>query len=190
MPLPIKFPGFTFAMLMMLSCNQDKKEKPYPIGDQTLPNRVMQLCFNENDTTNAGQSIGCNGSNFKLINNQYVIGFHFYAPLQFDSCLVVTIDSSIAQLIELSIYDQKNANLNNICTDVIIVNNPKPSRILHPMRGRFTIAYNKAINQFGEKALQTTILIQHIEFRDTKTDDKITIENELLWKVIDLGIAG
>ncbi|MBK7569223.1 MAG: hypothetical protein IPI31_15485 [Bacteroidetes bacterium] len=181
-------------MLSILTCticnnNVDSRDNSTELPDKSK--NSFETCFGNIDTSKAGKTKGCSGGTYKLINDKYVIRIFPDFNIQFDSCYIVTINSSNAErLTELLIFENNNANLTNICTDIIIVNNPKPTRQLYAQSGQLIIGFSDPIDLYGSPTCHTTILIKRLVFIDRQTGDKIVIENELLWKVLDTGTPG
>ena len=157
----------------------------------TIVKNDFANCFANVDTTNQGQTIGCEGGIYKLLNKKNILLINFDFPIQFDSCYSVIVDGSKGkQLASLLAFDNNNANLANICSDVEIVNNPEPTRFLYAQSGNFILAFSNPTKLHGNPTYRVTILIKKLVFFDYKTGEKIIIENELLWKVLNAGIGG
>ena len=182
---------FIITILTLVSCTHQSNFKDNYAKQQDKPKNTFKTCFADIDTLKAGQSIGCSGGTYKLINNKYVIRILPDFPIQFDSCYSVTIDRSNAKrLTQLLIFDNKDAHLSNICTDIIITNNPKPTRALTAQSGQLVIGFSDPTELYGNKTHHTTVLIKKLVFIDGQTGEKIELENEILWKVLDTGIPG
>ena len=172
------------------SLNKDLSEYKSETVDSIFKNDFAN-CFANVDTTKLGQTIGCEGGIYKLLNRKSVLCINFDLPVQFDSCYSVIIDGSNGKhLTSLIAFDNNNANLSNICSDIEIVNNPEPTRFLYAQSGNFILAYSNPTKLHGNPTYSVTILIKKLVFFDYKTGEKIIIENELLWKVLNAGIGG
>jgi hypothetical protein len=147
-------------------------------------------CFINIDTSAVGQAIGCVGGVYKLVNDRYVIGLYFDLPIQFDSCYTISIDTLNGELTELWVFDNKDASLTNVCTDIIITNSAEPTRKLHAKSGELVIGFSDPTEYYGNSTRHTTVLIKSLVFKDFKTGERIELKNELLWKVLDLGTPG
>ncbi|MEZ4843272.1 MAG: hypothetical protein R3A43_03360 [Bacteroidia bacterium] len=177
--------------MTLLSCGNQSDTTGNSTKEQDKSQNTFATCFAGIDTLKAGQSIGCAGGTYKLINDKYVIHMLPDFPIQFDSCYSVTIDSSNAgRLTELLVFDKKDASLTNICTDLIINNAPKPTQQLQAQSGQLIIGFSDPTELYGNKTHHTTVLIKRLVFIDSKTGEKIELENELLWKVLDTGTPG
>jgi len=183
------------VLLISLSCNnpapspEDALEKKDSLPAQSTHNSLQ--CFIGIDTTNIGQTVGCSYAAYKLLNKNYVIYIRPDFPIQYDSCYSITIDSTNGKnLTGLLVFDHKNANLNNLCTDLIVTDNPEPSRKLFAQSGSLILAFSNSKDSQGFPTNYVTVLIKKLVFIDFKTGKKIEIENELLWKVQDLGTPG
>lgn len=182
---------FILTILALVSCNNqsDTNDKSALLYNKSK--NTFSTCFADINTSKVGQTIGCSGVTYKLIDDKYVIRIFPDFPIQFDSCYTITIDSSNARrLTELLIFDNKDANLSNICTDIININNPNPTRQLHAQSGQLIIGFSDPTALYGNQTHHTTILIKKLLFIDSKTGDKKELENELLWKVLDTGTPG
>jgi hypothetical protein len=153
--------------------------------------RSFKKYFSNIDTSKAGNSFGCSAGVYKFINSKYVVHLSCDLPVQFDSCYHVIADSSNTTYeIELLIFDNVDANLTNTCSDMHIDNMPKPTRVLNAKSGELLLGYSDSTKYYGNSTQRTTILIKKLIFKDDKTGEKIVIENELLWKVLNLGTPG
>ena len=182
---------FILTILTFVSCNNQSDSIDNSIKQQAKPKINFATCFANIDTLKAGQSICCSGGTYKIINDKYVIRIFPDFPIQFDSCYSITIDSSNAgRLTELLIFDNKNANLSNICTDIIITNNHSLTRQLIAQSGEIIIGFSDPTELYGNQTHHTTILIKRLVFVDSKTGETIEFENEIIWKVLDTGTPG
>lgn len=149
---------------------------------------TFAVCFANVDTTKVGQSISCGNGVYKLINEKYVLWVSLRFPVQYDSCYIVTIDSlngiGTAQLV---FYPQDKATLADHCNDIIICNNPIPTKTLIAERGQLLIGFSNPTMLQGYKTQHTSVLIKNLVFVDKDTGEKIEIKNELIWKVLYLG---
>ncbi len=177
---------YMLTALILASCDNNSSTDN-PTQPQEKATNTFTTCFANIDTSKTGQTIGCSGWTYKLINDKYVICILPNGPVQFDSCYTLTIDSSNAGLL---VFDNKDAHLANICTDVIITNNPTPTRHLYAQSGKIIVGFSDPTELYGNATYHTTVLIKRIVFVDNKTGGKIELENELLWKVKDLGTPG
>ena len=179
------------TILTLESCNNQSNYTDNPTRQTDKSKNTFATCFYNIDTSNAGQSIGCSGGTYKLINDKYIICILPDFPIQFDSCYAITIDSSNARrLTELLVFDNRDASLINICKDIINTNFPKPTQQIYAQSGQVIIGFSDPTELYGNPTHHTTILIKRLVFLDTKTGDKIELENEILWKVLDTGTPG
>ena len=119
---------FILTILTLASCNNKSETTDNSVRQPDKSKNTFVTCFADIDTSKAGQTLGCSGGTYKLINDKYVIRILPDYPIQFDSCYTITIDSlNAGRLTELLIFDNKNANLTNICTDIKITNNRNPT---------------------------------------------------------------
>jgi hypothetical protein len=152
--------------------------------------RTLEKCFINIDTVTVGQTIGCVGGIYKLIDDRYVVRLDLDVPIQFDSCYTISIDTLDGKWAELWVFDNKNASLTNICTDILITNSSGPARKLHAKSGQLVIGFSDRTEYYGNATQYTTVLIKSLLFTDFKTGKSIELKNELLWKVLDLGTPG
>lgn len=182
---------FMLTILALASCNNQNSRAEKPQQLPYNPQNTFATCFVDVDSSNTGQSVGCSGATYKLINDIYVVCINPAVPIRFDSCYHITIDSSNAgEIAKLLVFDKKNANLTNICTDIHTTNNPKPTRQLAAQSGQLIIGFGDPLTLYNNKTQHTTILIKRLLFVDTETGEKIELENEILWKVLDRGMSG
>ena len=160
-------------------------------GQRKIQN-TFKKCFANIDTTKSGKTDGCCNFTYKVINNQYVLCInHEGIPIQYDSCIIIEIDSlNGSQLAELLVFDKGQANLSLFCSDIQITNIPKPIRHLYAKSGELIIGFSDTIMIDSWKTYHTTIFIKKLVFKDDKTSKEIIIEKELLWKVLNKGMSG
>ena len=182
---------FILTILSLFNCNYQSKKTAFSKTQPNTSKNKSTNCFSDIDTTKNGMTISCSGGIYKLINNKFVVHILPDFPVKFDSCYTITIDSSNAEkLTELLIFDSKNANLTNTCTDLIKLHNPNPSRTLHAESGQLIVRFSDPTELYGNRTYHTTILIKRLIFYDYKTRKKIELKNELLWKVLNTGTPG
>jgi hypothetical protein len=182
---------FIAGVLIFVRCTNQNETKDSSLEQSGGLKDIFKTCFAHIDTLKIGQSIGCSNGAYKLINNKYVIRILPNFPIQFDSCYAITIDSSNGKLLtELLVFDNKDANLTNICTDLINTTASKPSRQLYAQSGQLIIGSSDPTELNGTKTSRTTIFIKRLLFIDSKTGEKIELANELLWKVLNTGTPG
>lgn len=175
---------------LLFACNAKVKKQTVPVQAKKPKIETTKACFMGLDTTKKSKTLGCAGWTYKLLNSQYLIRINPNLPVQFDSCIHVTIDSVNANhMTELLVFANNKANLTSVCKDVIIINNPEPTRKLIANRGRLIIGYYPAPKGSAARHL-TTVYIVYLVFMDSKTGKLIEIKDELLWKVPDMGFPG
>ena len=182
---------FILTILTLLGFHNRSNPKHNSVGQPDKSKSTFATCFANLDTSKAGESIACSGKTFKLINERYVIQIFPDLPIQFDSCYTIIIDSlNGRRLTGLFVFNNKDANLTNICRDVLIINGPAPTKELYAQSGQIIIGFSDPTELYGNQTYHTTILIKGLVFIDSSTGYKIELENELLWKVLDLGTPG
>ncbi|MDJ1500016.1 hypothetical protein [Xanthocytophaga agilis] len=158
-------------------------------------------CLAGVDTTKGDEAIGCVGNYYKLIDQQYVLKIDIADFLRKnslseyqDSCFQIRISTdkvlSAGVFAELQVFNKGESNLSSICTDIIITNTPKPQRILTDVSGSIIIQYNGEQDYYGSKRSVFTFFVERLSFKDKVAQKEVVIKDQLLWKVIDLGMAG
>lgn len=154
-------------------------------GDTT--NLNFKQCFLSVDTAKVTQARGCYNSYYKIINKQYVLKITVLKIPPLGQCLELK-SSNQTPLFKatISVYQPGKANLNNVCSDVIIVNNPKPITKRNTSTGDIIVGVSNPTNYYGPTFNKVTILVKHLVFYDKKTGETIEIKNELFWKVLNV----
>jgi hypothetical protein len=92
---------------------------------------------------------------------------------------------------ELFIFKRDSSHLANICTDFIIINYPKPLRIIKSVKGKINVLIGNNEQLWGNEVNNAYIKIMNLEFIDTLNNKrKIEIKEKYLWKVLNLGTPG
>ena len=86
----------------------------------------------------------------------------------------------------ISVYQPGKANLDNICSDVIIVNHSKSITQRNTSTGHIIVGVSNPTKYYGPTFNKITILVKHLVFYDKKTGKTIEIKNELFWKVLNV----
>lgn len=181
---------FNMLLWLLLACNAKVKKPTAPFKAKKPQIETTKTCFTGLDTTKKSKTLGCAGWTYKLLNSQYLIRINPNLQVQFDSCIHVAVDSVNADhMTELLVFANNKANLTSVCKDVIIINNPEPTRKLIANSGKLIIGYYPAPKGSGARHL-TTVYIEYLVFVDSKTGKLIEIKDELLWKVPDMGFPG
>lgn len=148
-------------------------------------------CFPPIDSVDSFQkAVGCeNRCFYKLINDSQDLMIHYNAKITIDSC---TYFDNLTQEIyaELQIFKKGQANLTNQCTDVMIVNVPKPIKRIQANSGELAIAESDIDDYYGNKLPRTTILVKQLNFYESTYMSNIIVTNELFWKVRNFGTSG
>ena len=179
---------FLFVVFLAASCGQINNSTTL----SAVNNQQAVSCFENIDTTKAGQALCCSGSISKLINDEYVISISYASLISYrlDSCYMITVDSTNRRMVELLVFKKSQASLINICTDVIITNTPEPTAHLFAQSGELQFLFNEPIEYYGNMMDHVSVFIKRLVFNDVKSGRKIEFENELIWKVLDTGIPG
>jgi hypothetical protein len=153
--------------------------------------RTFAYCFSNIDSTKNGETVGCADNYYKLINNKYVVCISPKAPIKIGACDVLRFDTTSLQFnAKLLIFDNRDAHLSNICTDLDLVNLPRPSRIVDLKFGELQIGYSDVQELYGNYTYCTTIIVKTLEFLDSTTSEQIILKDQLLWKVLNQGNSG
>jgi hypothetical protein len=150
----------------------------------------FENCFVNLDTIHVGETVGCSGEVFKFVNKKYVIHIVINITIKFKNCQTITVNTSNSKSFGLLIFKKNKASMVNTCTDITQVNEPSPIRELNAESGEIVVGFSNPIELYGNQTYHTTILIKKLVFIVNTTKEKIIIENELLWKVLDEGTPG
>lgn len=153
-------------------------------GDTTRLN--FKQCFSSVDTTKSKEAIGCYNSFYKIINKQYVLKIAVFKMPLLGQCLQL-ISSNQAPFFRatISVYQPGKANLDNVCSDVVIVNTLKPIINKNTSTGNIIVGVSNPTDYYGRTFNKVSILVKRLVFYDKKTGKTIEIKNELFWKVLN-----
>ena len=142
------------------------------------------------DSSRVLKSIGCVQGFFGYINSEYLIKIPSSIYTESESYKEYDLAEN-SLYCELLIFPPDSAHLANICTDIIIMNYPKPERTIKSSDGKVKVLMIEQTNLSGRQINKAFIEIEHIEFLDTLNNNrKIDIKNKLLWEVLYLGTPG
>lgn len=109
------------ACFALIACANDDNNKFVIDINNDSSTASFAKYFSNIDTTKGGNSVGCSAGYYKLINNKYAIHLVSDLPIQYDSCYNLSISTShVRYLIELLVFDNNDAHLGNVCTDLFI----------------------------------------------------------------------
>lgn len=183
-------------LLILSSCNYTGKADKFDSEEKAGTLSAVQKSrflnfFTAADTSNTGESVGCAGGVYKLIDNKYVLQIKMEFSVQLDSCYNIKFNEPSSKIsANLLIFDDQKASLDNICTDIINVNHRGPSRQLHALNGHLIVAYSDGAVLYGASTYYITAWVKKIVFIDDRYGERIIIENELFWKVLNSGTPG
>lgn len=167
--------------------NSTQRAKKQAGNIDTLIHPYIFDCFKSVDTTRPMITSACDNTFYKVIDSDHVIVIHNTAPLQFDSCAHILINTT-NRLAELLVFKRGEANIVNFCNDYSP--KPLPERSLVKAFGDFYIKLYKPIEYRGTDKPTASIYIPGITFLDSLRNTQVKIKDELLWKVYQLGPAG
>lgn len=133
---------------------------------------------------------GCFGRFYLRVNNRWVLRLTSRLPVQYDSCTSVAVGGAKRDLVaELLVFDPGKAHLDNLCSDVRIVNAARPRQRLTARDGRVVVAF-RPTTYYGSTTYAVSLWVQRLEFVDPKTGKRIVLENQLLWRVPNITHLG
>ena len=136
------------------------------------------------------KSVSCSWGTYLIISNQYILRINSELfSNRLENYYELNIDSSTnRKFAELLVYDKLDATLDNICTDIVHLNNPRENRYIVPQKGQLLIGFTKPANSFDQ--FDVSVLIRNLTFTDPQTKQIIILKNEVIWKTIYEGIPG
>ena len=189
---------FLFTVMVMMSClaEKSKKEEGNKIGNQGIELASKQEIkkideiFGEIDSTKIVSSIGCIEGYFGHISPKYVLRIPATIYNYQENIQEYTFDQNGLSC-ELLVFEQDSSHLANICTDIIIVNYPKPKRTIKSIGGYIKVYNGNPRELWGEIVNNTYIEIIKIEFIDSlENNQKIIVKDKIFWEVPYLGVPG
>jgi hypothetical protein len=158
-----------------------------------VPDRLA--CFAGLDTTeamhNGRRTTGCGGELYKQVSGRYVLRLKPNVPEQYDSCITIQITPRNGKgLTELLVFDKGQAHLRNLCSDVLVRNLAKPRKHLTAQRGTMIVVFNRPCLYYGSKTYEMSVLVKRLEFVDAQTGERIVLENQLFWRVVNITELG
>ena len=144
-----------------------------------------QDAFTSVDTSNTELTVGCGGDLFKLINDSCVLVIH--TPPSFVDGIPLPADTANSPVAaELYLFHKDSAGLMNICTDIFITNAPRPVAKLLACKGEIAFKRHNPVKSYGNMRPVTSARVKHLTFHDPTGFRRIHVEDELLWRVVDL----
>ncbi len=160
-------------------------------SNQPPPQKDFTDCFQQVDTAQEMSTDGCSAGYFKVISDQYVVRIAPTFTIQKDTCLEFTLSDTTQKIeIELWIFERNEANLTNICSDIFIVGMPEHQKALPASAGNIILGGSDIVDYYGNKMPLVSILVKELVFVDPETDERIEVQNELLWKIMNRGTPG
>jgi hypothetical protein len=184
---------FLILSLFVLSCTHSDRELEEKVPEimNTETNSSFNNCFPAPDTNFVQTAIGCGGGSYKLINDEHVLRIYADQVMDYGDCMFLTNDS-LAQNFNatLVVFNKGEASLANICTDVVSMDAPSPIETLNDCQGSITIGQSDPTEYYGNEMPKMSIMVHYLVFENPRTGEKIEIENELFWKVLNTGSPG
>jgi hypothetical protein len=180
-------------ILIFLSCSspiEDEIKEPESILELDAE-RTFTDCFPTPDPDFKQTAIGCSGGSYKRINDEYVLRIYADQVMEYDECHFLTNDSLVKNFnATLIVFNEGQASLANICTDVISMDAPSPIETLNECTGSITISQSDPTDYYGNEMPKISIMVHNLVFKNSRTGEEIEIKNELFWKVLNTGTAG
>lgn len=150
-------------------------------------------CFAGVDTVrseNNYPATGCFGPFYLRVNSRWVLRLTPRLPVQYDSCTRVAVGGAETGLAaELLVFAPGKAHLDNLCSDVRIVNAARPRQRLTARAGRVVVAF-RPTTYYGSPTYAVCLWVQRLEFVDPKIRKRMVLENQLLWRVPNITKLG
>lgn len=162
----------------------NKKEKSI-----TLEENLYNI-FGKVDSTNILNSIGCTHGYFGHLSSEFVIRIPSSIYSRQEHKKEYNLLNGGLQC-ELLIFEKDSSHLANLCSDIAVVNFPKPKRRLNAVQGKIKVFFGNTEELWGRQVNNAYIKIENLEFIDTINHHrKIEIKEKFLWQVLNLGTPG
>jgi hypothetical protein len=177
------------GIVFLASCAENNGQKVQNNGAE-LKSEFEKYFLNK-DTVQQNYTIGCSAGFYQLLNTKYVL--RIYTDLDFENNTLKTFQVSPHSLditLELFEFEEGQANLTNICTDIHLVNAVKPIRTYSDCSGTVVVGIS---NPATHPMYAMPIVSMHLDgltFYDSLGVEKLRIENEMIWKVQHQGTPG
>ncbi len=195
---------FLFGLIFILGCEtrKDKENENLNIKRESIEKlakdslqkvnveKKLTDIFGAIDSSKIITSIGCDQGFFGYISSQYILKIPSGIYYSYENTQEYK-NSVLGLPCELYVYENDSSHLANICTDLIIMNLPKPVRKLESINNDIKVYKGNPIELWGSIVNRIYIKIEKIEFRDTLNNNhKIEIKDLYLWEVPFLGTPG
>lgn len=172
------------SILFCVACNTNTKKVDQHVSYE---NEIKQL-FGNIDSTQILNAVICSQGIFALVSNKHVLIMpeNIYSipsqekpntkKLQNISC-------------KLNVFEDGQSHLNNICTDLILGNLPKSKYQLKSNLNEILI-YSHIDSLYGGETGRSYIQFLNLEFKDSIAQEKIILNNKLIWGKLHLGTPG
>ncbi len=179
-----------FGIFLLGACTQNNTTENVHTSYEIM-NSSFHEYFDELDTTRTDNTIGCVSGFFKKLDANYVIRIVPNLDLVYNSIEKYEIKGFTNDLVlELFEYKEGKANLTNICTDILVVNNPEPIQKYSNCKGTVVIGKSNPTQYYGNEMPRVSIHLKNLIFYDSLGNEVLKIKDELLWKVLHLGTPG
>ena len=181
---------FLSILATLLACNISSSETKQA-NEKTPPTNSLLQIFESQNAEKIMTTTGCLSGFYALISDKCVLEFPFsiYRDSADEQIRTYAATSDWVD-VKLWQFEKDSANLANICTDIIFVNAPKRKQKLAAIDGNYHVLCGNTTDIGWRKYQQTYILIDSLIFMDTLQQQRIKIEDKLLWEVPELGGAG
>jgi hypothetical protein len=185
---------FFCLTIILISCtgnsNKAVKNRQVTVANLVTTNNIFHFnCFNSVDTTQQIFARACGNYFYKIIAKKYVLLLKINTPVQYDSCVRISIDTiKSTGVAELIIYKDGEANLFPYCNDV--GNTISPIKNLARAFGEIYVKFYKTTEYRGTNYPTASIFVHRLTFIDSDLNSTILISNQLYWKVFQYGEAG
>ncbi len=168
------------------SCDHSIESKsPEFKQDRAKLSKAIATCFGQIDFSMNRPAIGCAAGYYVLASSEYVLhigsAIHDIFNQGNFSCTQLQVKGNEISC-QLWLFEKEKAHLGNICTDVILVDQPKPIQKLNAVNGTLKVI-------FTPKDRNAFIKIDKLIFEDSN-HQPLRLEDIILWDVKNIGISG
>ncbi|MBL1280644.1 MAG: hypothetical protein COA33_010240 [Fluviicola sp.] len=178
------------GLLLLASCTGNSEQNNQGDTENEL-NSKFQEYFQSLDTIQKNYSVGCASGFYKILDERFVIRISPSLDFEYDNIKKLKVGTNSFEVsLELLEFEEGKASLFNICTDMHIGNVAKPINKYTNCIGTLVIGKSDPTDYYGNIMPRVSIYLDKVIFYDSLGNEKINIENELLWKVLDRGTPG
>ncbi len=186
--------AITILYLLYLGCKNQTVEYFYGYSEnkKDIDSTFMKAFLSKIDSSKMIPSFGCISGFYGEISDEYTVEFsHSLTKYNAEYCLdTIHFDNENKDLCLISVFKKGEANLHNICTDIILIGDvPKPMIKVEPESGKIICLYKRY--EEIEDYLEENILYIYIDHLTFKFNGKIVeIKDKWMWQMKDLGTSG